>query len=135
RHGFARDHDHRARPARTLPRARRGLTRRPMSALMRPAMDPPRTLKRCARGHIMKPQWVECEICGVKVDRTPRAMDMNLPPMGPTMVSLSTGVPTREMPPPKAPLTALKGVLILPERDEVHKLRAGDNAVGASETN
>lgn len=83
----------------------------------------------------MKPDWVDCEICGVRIDRTPRAMDMNPAPPGPTMVSLSTGAPTQDLTPPKAPASALRGILALPERDEIHKLRSGDNAVGASETN
>jgi pSer/pThr/pTyr-binding forkhead associated (FHA) protein len=91
-----------------------------------------RTLRRCARGHIMKPHWTECEICDVKVDRTPRALEMIPPPLDPTLIGTGSKAPPAARAGAKP---ALVGVLVVPERDEIHKLRAGDNAVGASETN
>ena len=82
----------------------------------------------------MKAHWTECEICAVKVDRTPRALEMTPSATAIPPSSRTEEVPTQEVRSGLMPM-ALVGILVIPERDEVHKLRAGDNAVGASDTN
>jgi hypothetical protein len=90
-----------------------------------------RIVKRCARGHIMKPFWSECEICGSRSDRTPRALDTNPPGPGPTMV----GSGELTAPAASGASHALVGMLVLPEHDQIHKIRTGTNTVGSAETN
>ena len=90
-----------------------------------------RTLKRCARGHIMKPSWSECEICGTMSERTPRALDTNPPGPGPTMV----GPGGTEAPPAPSGAHVLVGMLVVSENEQIHKIRVGTNTVGSAETN
>ena len=88
-------------------------------------------VRRCARGHIMKPSWSECEICGNRSERTPKSLATNPPGPGPTLVAAGDGSDVQAA----STAHSLVGMLVIPEHDQIHKLRTGTNTVGSAETN